>query len=137
EYVGLVERRQELLAEMLRPRVAVGLEHRDDPAIEPGLGSGQGGADLRGVMAIVVHHEDTGSFALDLEATLHAREAGERLLDTLEWHLEVEADPDGGQGVEHVVAARDLDADLTQDLAPVEHLELRLPAGVGDAPPPP
>src|SRR5262249_60505699 len=112
------ERRQELLPEMLRPRVAMGLEDRDDPAIEPGLGGGQGGTDLRGMMTVVVHHEHALGLALDLEAALHAREAGQRLLDLSERHLEVEADAHRGERVEHVVAASDLDAPLAPALSP-------------------
>ena len=75
-------------------------------AVEPRLGGGEGGADLGGVMAVVVHHEHAPRLAPDLEAALHAREAGERLLDSVERHLEVEPHRDGGERVEHVVAAR-------------------------------
>ena len=83
----------------------MGLEHRDDAPVVPRLGGGEGGADLGGVVAVVVHHEDAADFPADLEAALHAVEAGEGAGDDVEGQLEVEPHRDGGQGVEHVVAA--------------------------------
>src|SRR5437764_2008664 len=90
QHVGLVERGEELLTEVPRPGVAVRLEHRDDPAVEPGLGGGEGRADLGGVMAVVVDHGHARRRATDLESALHAGEAGQRLGDRQERNLEIE-----------------------------------------------
>ena len=83
-------------------------------------------------MPVVVHDEDARRFTADLEAALDAREAGQRLLDALEGHLEVEAHADGGECVEDVVSARHLDRRRPERLAPVQDLELRLHAGEGE-----
>ena len=80
EHVGLVERGQEVLPEVLRAAVAMRLEHRDHAPVVPRLGGGEGGADLGGMVPVVVHHEDAAGFPADLEAALHAAEAGERAL---------------------------------------------------------
>src|SRR6266566_2719244 len=108
EDVGLVERGQEIVPQVLRPRVAVWLEHRDHAPVEPRLGGGEGRADLGGVMAVVVDDEHVAGGAPDLEAPLHPREAGQGGPDLRKRHLEVERDRGGGQRVEHVVAAGNL-----------------------------
>ncbi len=59
-------------------------------------------------MAVVVDDEHVAGGAPDLEAPLHAREAGQGGLDLRKRHLEVERDRGGGQRVEHVVAAGNL-----------------------------
>ena len=54
QHVGVVECRQELVVEVKRPRVAVGLEHDDAPAVEALAGGRQRRPDLRRVMTVVV-----------------------------------------------------------------------------------
>src|SRR5215470_7975106 len=113
--VSQIERREELLPQMQGPCVAVWLEHRHDPAVEPGLGGGQGRPDLGGMMTIVVDDRDAARAAEDLEPALDAGEAGERRLDRGERDLEVEPDADRRERVEDVVAPRDLQGDLTEE----------------------
>src|SRR5262245_41111085 len=81
EHIGLVEGGEELAAQVQRARVAVGLEYRDDAPVESRLGGGEGGADLGGMMPVVVDDEDAPRLAADLEAALDAREGGEGSLD--------------------------------------------------------
>src|SRR5207249_3140152 len=91
--------------------------------VEPGLGGGQGGADLRGVVAIVIDDHHAGGFAADLEATLDARESGQRLPDRDERDLEVEPDRDRGEGVRHVVTSWNLKGALAEWRAVVDDFE--------------
>src|SRR5204863_6766612 len=73
--------------------------------------------------AVVVHHGHAARAAADLETALDAGEAGERLLDRHERDLEVEAHAERGEGVEHVVAAGDLQRALAEQAPALEDLE--------------
>src|SRR2546427_7925989 len=112
QHVRLVEGGPELLEQVRGARVAVRLERRHDPAVEPCLGGGQGGADLDGMVAVVVDDGDAIDRAPYLEAALHARERGQRLADRHERDLEVEPDADGGQRVEDVVRSEEHTSEL-------------------------
>src|SRR5574342_1057028 len=59
QHVGVVEGRQELVMQVERPSVAVGLEHDNASAREALAGGGQGRADLRRVMTVVVDDQHT------------------------------------------------------------------------------
>ena len=115
--------------------VAVRLEYRHDPAVEPGLGGGQSRPDLGGVVAVVVDHRDAAGTTKDLESALDAREPGQRFLDGGERDLEVQADADRREGVEHVVAAGDLERELAESAPALEDLEAARHAGQAQAPP--
>src|SRR4029453_9776462 len=87
EDVGLVERGQEVAPQVLGPRVAMRLEHRDHAPVEPCLGGGESRADLGGMMTVVVDDEHASGLAPDLEPALHPLEGGQRVLDPVERHL--------------------------------------------------
>ncbi len=90
-----------------------------------------------GMVAVVVHHGDARRAPENLEAALHAREAGQRPLHGGEGNLQVEPDPDGGQRVEHVVTPGNLKRALAERRAAMEHLEAArsCPTVAGAAPP--
>ena len=70
---------EELVEQVVRPGVAVRLEHDDAPPGEALAGGRQRRADLRRMMAVVVDQQARrGRVALDLEAALDTREARER-----------------------------------------------------------
>src|SRR6266850_1555717 len=129
QYVSQVEGREELLAQVQGPSVPVWLEHRHDPTVEPGLGGGQGRPDLGGMMAVVVDHRDAAGAPEDLKAALDTRESSQRFLNSGERDLELQPHPHRREGVEHVVAARDLQRDLAQEAAALEDLEAARHAG--------
>ena len=82
------------------------LEHDDQPPLEPGAGGGDDRRDLGRVVAVVVDDQDAAGLAEQLEAALGAAELGQRRGDGLEAQPELEADGDGGERVQQVVAAR-------------------------------
>src|SRR6266850_5044742 len=115
QHVSQIERRQELFSQVQRPGVAVRLKHRHDPTVEPGLGGGQGRADLGRMMTVIVDHRDVTGTTQDLKSALDSREAGQRPLNGCERDLEVQPHPDRRERVEHVVAARDLERDFPEE----------------------
>src|SRR5215467_579905 len=67
QHVRLVEGGEELPTQVQRARVAMRLEHGHHAAVEPRLGGGEGGANLHGVVPVIVDHRDAGGRAPDLE----------------------------------------------------------------------
>src|SRR2546427_383739 len=79
--------------------------------------------DLREVVTVVVDHGDCAGTTEDLKPALDSREAGQRSLDRRERDLEIETDADRREGVEHVVAARDLERDFPEQALALIDLE--------------
>src|SRR5688572_12296732 len=107
---GVVEGREELLKEITRPRVAVGLERHDEAAVEPGARRTERGADLLGVMPVVVDEQHALLVAAHLEAPVHAAELFQRVGDDAPRDVELVGHRERGERVEGVVRARDLQA---------------------------
>src|SRR5213593_1884307 len=126
QHVSQIERRQELVPQMLGPGVAVRLKHRHDPTVEAGLGGGQGRPDLGRVMTVVVDHRDATGTTQDLKSALDSGESGERPLNRGKRDLQVQPHADRRERVEHVVAAGDLERDLAEEAVALIDLE---PAG--------
>src|SRR5690606_34028713 len=77
--VGGVEAGGEAVEVGAHAAVAVGLEHGDEaPVGVAGARAGEGGADLGGVVAVVVDDHDVAGGAAHGEAPLDAAELGER-----------------------------------------------------------
>src|SRR6266481_6486695 len=106
QHVGLVEGAAEFVPEMLRARVAMGLEEHQQ-AIEFADARGfQCHADFGGVMAVIVDHRNVIDRSFDFEAAHYAREFAEALADQLRGDIEIQRDGGSGCGVAHVVDAR-------------------------------
>ena len=139
--VGVVERFQEVAEEIPRARVAVGLERDDQPSREPLARGVQRGADLFGMMAVVVDHEHPTLLALHLEAAMDAAELLESAAGTAEGDLELRRRRERRQGVERVMPSGHVQPhrpDLPSVAPDLEgrlqslHPELaRLPVGLG------
>src|SRR6185369_5661132 len=94
--VGAVQRLAELAREVAGPRVQMRLEQRDEPPLRVDLTrGGEGGADLRRMVGVVVHDEDPVALALALEAADDPRERAERPGDRLEGNEQLAPDRDG------------------------------------------
>src|SRR5205823_8618811 len=140
EDVGVVERLEKLGEEIARARVAMGLERRNDPAAEALARGAQRGADLLGMVRVVVHDEDVLLLAFHLEAAVDAAEFLERMRRDAERDLEVGSDRERGERVELVMTARHAEPNGTQTSLTAPYLEhglepldaqlARLPIGV-------
>ena len=117
DLVGAGEGAAEFAQEVARARVAVRLEGDEDAARHAGAGGGEDGGDFGRVVAVVVDDHDAVGFAENVEAAFGAFEFGERAGDTVERDAQLEADGDGGEGVEQVVAAGDAEAECAEVLA--------------------
>src|SRR5437667_165332 len=123
EDVGLVEGGEELLAQVMSARIPMRLKYGDEPTLEASLGGGQRRADLGGMVTVIVDDGHAARLAAYLEASLHAGETGQRLLDRVERNLEIEPDADGGEGIEDVVAAGNLQRTLTEPRPAMDDVE--------------
>src|ERR1035437_10085251 len=70
-------------------------------------GAVERGADLGGVVSVIVHHGDAAFLAAQLEAAIDAAEGSQPFADGVGLDFEFHGDGDGGHGIEHVVAAGD------------------------------
>ena len=118
QHVGILERGEELVVQVEGAAVPVRLERDDQAAAEAAASGRERGTDLRRVVPVVVDHEHPPGLALDLEAALDAREAGERPLDRRERHLQVQGHRGGGERVGDVVGARHLERKLARATRP-------------------
>ena len=69
------------------------------------FGGRERGADLGGMMAVVVDHRDTARLAASLESAIDAGVGSDPLTNRIERDVEFQADGDGRGGVQHVVHA--------------------------------
>src|ERR1700686_2904260 len=104
--VGLVKGAAEVVPKVLRAGVAMRLE-KDEQAIELAEArSVQCGANLGGVMSVVVYHGDVVQRALDVETAADPGEFSESFADQLRGGIQVERHGCRGCGIAHVVDAR-------------------------------
>jgi hypothetical protein len=81
-------------------------ETNEAPAGEALNGGGDGGADLRGVVSVIVHDRHAGGIADVLEAAPDASEAGDGITHGLPGQLQYAGNSNSGQGVPHLMNAR-------------------------------
>ncbi len=106
QQVGPIEGDAEVIPEMLRTRVAMGLE-KHQQAVEIAAASGfERGANFRWVMTIVVDDRDVVHTALYVKATPNAAKIGEALADEFSRYIQIKGDRGGRSGVAHVVNSR-------------------------------
>src|SRR5437588_604122 len=112
--VGIRERFSEFVHEIAGAGIAMRLED-DMDAVESALaGSSQGGANLSGMMAVVVNHGNAGGLAFELETAVNAAKALQRLADAISINVEADAHGYGSGGIQHIVMAGHLQMKITQ-----------------------
>ena len=107
----------------LSPGVAVALEHADEPVVGHPGGRLQGGGYLVGVVAIVVVDGHAVLLAHKLEPALGVGKAGEGGGHVRKAHLKLGSHGAGGQGVDDVVGAGDMQHDAAQGFPLVHQIE--------------
>ena len=109
QQIGRCKARTELLAQKLRPRVAMRLKDADEACGVRRTRCRQRHGDLRRMVRIVVHHPDTALFALRLEAALCPVEARKCVLNLCKSNIREPCDGNTGERVEHVVPPGDVE----------------------------
>src|SRR5450756_1002403 len=87
-------------------------------------GAIESGADLGGVVSVIVHHGDAAFLAARLEAAIDSAEGREALADGVGLDFELHGDGDGGHGIEHVVAAGDAQRETAETGSAIADTEL-------------
>src|SRR5580704_13337266 len=101
-------------------------------------GGGQSGANLGGMVAIVINHTHAWRLATELEAAIHSAEILQPGANLVGWDVEANAYGNCCGRIQNVVQARDVEAKISQPLALVADLKLRerrSVSGDGNAPP--
>ena len=93
DFIGERQRRAEVAQQMRGARVAMRLEHAQDPAGAGRSRSAQHRGDFGRMMAVVVHDHSTVRLALALETALGAAELGQRRRDDREGDAEMRWPP--------------------------------------------
>src|SRR3989454_5159192 len=114
----------------LGPGVAGWLEHGGDAPVRPGLfGPTPDRRALYRSLGVVIHHHDTAHLPPDGKTPAHPAEALQRLCHLGENYAQLQRHRRRSQGVEHVIAARDVQHQWSQTYAIAPEGASRLPAG--------
>src|SRR5262249_33884857 len=106
--VGIGEGGAEFVKQVTRASVAVWLGD-DVDALETALpSSSQGGANLGGMVAVIVNHAYAGGVSTQLETTIHTAETLQTVTNQIGGNVQPHAHRHGGGGIQHVVSARDV-----------------------------
>ena len=114
DFVSGRQRGAELVHQIARARVAMRLEGDDDALRPAGARRRQHRGDLGRMVPVVVDDRDAVDDAALFEAALRAAELGERRGDLREGHIELEANGDRRQRVQHRVTPGDRQRQLTE-----------------------
>ena len=109
----------------MRPGEPVGLEDDVDLPVAALARRGQRGANLRGMVAVVVHHRNAARLAALLEAPVHAAKVAEPLGNLFRRNLKLVRDGHRGRGVQHIVASGHVQLEGPQRPARRVHQETR------------
>ena len=74
-------------------------------AVSALTGRGKGGANFRGMVAVVINHRHAPCLALELEAAVHSAEARQRIANVILVETQPHAYGDRRGSVQHVVSA--------------------------------
>ena len=96
------------------------------------LRGGERGANLGGMMAVIVDHRDAAGLAAHLKAAIDAGIAGDGLANRFQRDVQLQADRDGGRGVQHVVNAGHAQVKLAQIAAARPNREAALEGAAVD-----
>ena len=113
--VGLLEGHSKKVLQRLGPRETVRLEHDDHALVRPGARCGESGSDLRGMMAVVIDHNLARAAVKNLEPTACPPKCFERGGDFFKGNADLRSEGDGGEGIEGVVSAGNVEDDLSED----------------------
>ena len=106
QFVDPLEAGAEAVQQVAGAGVGVRLEEADQaPAGEALNGGGDGGADLGGVVGVIVHDGHAGRVADVLEAALDASKAGDGVAHGLLGQTQHAGDSNSGQSVPHLMNA--------------------------------
>src|SRR5579859_2866035 len=83
--------------------------------------SGQGGANLGGMMTVIVHHGDSVNFAFELKATIYAAKLLEGFCNFLRRDIKSNTSGDGSSGIEHIVLPGNVQIELADFLIAIHH----------------
>ncbi len=75
--IRIAERATEFVEQIARPCIAVGLKQHMNVAVAAAARGGQGGANLRRMVAVIVYDGDTVHHTLVLEAAVYSGKAGQ------------------------------------------------------------
>src|ERR1700730_7993425 len=101
----------ELDHKITRAGIAVGLKYHVDFAEAALAGGSQCGANLRGMMAVVINHADAGYLSAQLKTAVHATKIFQGGADVIGLDVEGDSDRDGRGSVESVMHARHVQAE--------------------------
>ena len=105
----------------------MGLEGTDHPPVSQAPGRGQQGAQLAGVVGVVVVHRRAVELPLVLKPSARPAEGPQAVPDCGEGRPQLKGRAGGGQSVAHIVDAGDTELDAPQILAPDDQVKGREP----------
>lgn len=112
--VRQLEHLDELVKQLLRSGVGVGLEGTDHPPVSQAPGRGQQGLQFAGVMRVVVIHRRAVELPLVLKPAACSMEVPKAVPDGGEGHPKLEGSTGGGQSVAYIVDAGDTELNAPQ-----------------------
>src|SRR5207249_9517872 len=121
--VRVLKRSCKLVHQITGSGIAMRLEDHMNLAKATLPGGGKGGANFRGMVAVVIDYADPRNLAPQLEATVDAVEVFESRANLLD--LEIQANPNGNgrRRVEDVVGSGNAQPELSQVGSTVDHVE--------------
>ncbi len=125
--IGDLKHIHEVVEQHLGAAVCKRLVDGDEPLVTQFLGRGQGGAQLGGVMGIIVHDQSTVAFAVDLKAAAGTLEVQGGIGALLRGQTDEAADGAHGKCIVNVVVAGHGQTDMAGDLVPLLQIELKKP----------
>src|SRR4051794_12123087 len=103
--IGIIKGRAELLAQRLRPRVAMRLKHREHSFSPSRAGGLKGRADFRRVMRIIIDQKESLARVLDFKAATRMLKLTKGGGDSFNRNAELVRTGNHAKGVMHVVLA--------------------------------
>src|SRR5215471_21232676 len=99
------------------------LEDHMNAAVSTLPGGGEGGADLGGMVAVIVDHRDSVHPTFELEATVYAGKVRQTLADLVDLYVESDANGNSGGGITNVVLPGNLQMELAEIALVILHPE--------------